>query len=454
MMKRTDIKHRTLINLIIFCFYSVAYSQTIIINNYPKVVPQGKKWILPTGQEILIEINGSSFQSGSKCNALLNSNPIFVRGVLEGNFNQPNEVYTILSSELGKVAYSNEMTFSIIPVRIIDSKFNMDELSYRPVKHVGRKQITFYPGQKVFVSECLKSIQLIEYNVSDQELAEIKAIETNKLIIEQQKEEESRFAEERIEKEEEERIKKEEEAKKLRLETEKRQKILSSSDYFNANDITNKTQLKLLVEQSLLGVLYEYILEFKRIHPTLYDTKFKAYKKNIITKSTDYYSMFNFSFCFNKHGQLIKVLNSGLFPENLESNNLELDTNWFNKLNSKISLNKSATVRLDNKEYEVNSCFFTYFNFFEKNSVGNIKIAVNKNNEISILENNSKLYNSDVISLLKASAKSDTLTKGKYIVNLNSNLLELKFIHFQKNDAIEIVNEDKEINEISSIMKL
>lgn len=424
----------------------VTKGQTIIVNNYPKVVPQGKKWVLPTGQEILIELNTNAFQSGSQCNALLNSNPIILSGILEGSINNPNEVYSILLSELSKIAYSNEFTYGITPIRIIDSKFNMDELSYKPIYHVGKKQITFYPGQKVFVGACLQSIQLIEYTISTEELNEIKEREINKLIYEQKREEELMLAELR---------KKEvEEANILKLETERRQKVLNSSDYFNVNEISNKSQLRIKVEQSVLGILYEYIKDFQKQHPNLYEKKLETYKKKINNKSTDYYSMFNFSFCFDKYGQLMKVINSDLLTENADSNNLVLDNYWFKKLDALLSLNKSAKVKLDDKEYEVNSCFYTYFNFIETKHVGNIEIQVNKSNEISIIMNNSKLYNSEIISILKANGKSETFTKGKYLVKLNSESLEFKFIHFQNNEGIEILKDEKQINDIISISKL
>lgn len=165
---------KTLLTIILTLFSLNTFCQNLItISTSPKVVPDGKKWILPTNKEILIEVSGGSLNSGTRCNADLLSNPRIISTIIEGEYGNPNSVYGILFKELEKVNYTNDYTFSIIPVSIVDQNFSLSSLAHESIKNVGKKQIVFMPGQRVYVSECLRSIQLVESNLNQSESAEI-----------------------------------------------------------------------------------------------------------------------------------------------------------------------------------------------------------------------------------------------------------------------------------------
>ena len=98
------------------------FAQTVVIGQYPSAVPTGKKWILPTNKEILIEVK-SSIMEGSMCDAALRSNPRIVTGVLKNESGHSMQMYIILFREMKKVAFTNGYTYKIIPLRIVNKIF-------------------------------------------------------------------------------------------------------------------------------------------------------------------------------------------------------------------------------------------------------------------------------------------------------------------------------------------
>jgi hypothetical protein len=160
--------------LIFLLLTQLCYSQNYItITQTPQVVPDGKKWILQTNQKNMIEVSNGSLKSGTLCNADLFSNPRIITTIIEGDYGYPNQEYSILFKELEKVPYANYNTFIINPLSIVNNDFDLSSLKYNPVENVGKKQITFMPGQKLFVVECLRSIQLLEINLNQNEIEEI-----------------------------------------------------------------------------------------------------------------------------------------------------------------------------------------------------------------------------------------------------------------------------------------
>ncbi|MBT7994937.1 MAG: hypothetical protein HN691_08695 [Bacteroidetes bacterium] len=424
-----------LLTTILCCLLVTSYGQTVILGNYPKTVPQGKKWILPTGQEILIEVTSGTLRSGNMCNALILSSPKIVKGIVEGEYGRPNQAFAILFKQLDKVAYTNDFTYSILPVSIVDSKFSLYELQYKEIEEVGSKQIVFYPGQKVYVGECLQSIQLKEVNLTAKELAEIK-----------KKEEEARLAE--LKK------KQEDENRKLKAEQERRERIINSSDFFYSNELTNEKDIKITVQKEALPILYDYLQEFRTQYSFSYDHKLENYNKNVRYSGKDDYSMFDFSLYFDKQGDLKKITNNRILIKGEGTINLDLDTSWFNKLKPYISINVPASIELDGKDYIVNSYYLSFFNFYKKSSDSNVLISVNKKEEIKILSNNSTYTESEIHKLISKSKQTENLEKGKYTLKITNDKLTFRFNYFQNNDSKETVINEMEMPCISDAERL
>jgi hypothetical protein len=161
-----------LLSLNVLLVLNVFAQTPIVISKSPQKVPYGKKWILPTNQNILVEVSDGSLSSGTKCNADLYSNPRILSALVEGEYGRPTEIYGILFKELNKVHYTNDATYSIVPVALVDTKFSLSELANTPLEKVGKKQIIFYPGQKIYASDCLESIQVLEYTLDPTEMIE------------------------------------------------------------------------------------------------------------------------------------------------------------------------------------------------------------------------------------------------------------------------------------------
>jgi TonB family protein len=173
---------------------SACFSQKlIVITAMPKSVPEGKKWVLPTNRELLIEVSHGSNRSGTMCNSILSSSvcPYFAA---EGEYARPNESYSIVFSQLAKVPYTNDYTYSIVPISAFNSKRN-DELNYRKPNEIDEKEIIFYPSQKVSVgTTCLQSIQVLEYDLSIEDVKQRnKKIESDDLPTKNESSTESVF---------------------------------------------------------------------------------------------------------------------------------------------------------------------------------------------------------------------------------------------------------------------
>lgn len=160
----------------------------VIVSNTAKVVPSGKKWVLETGKELKVQINEGVLNSGNRCNALFLSNPRMVMNVNKGNIYN-SEGYGIIFKSPEKVDYTNEFTYTILPIAFVDKNFSVLEFQYKNIEDIGEKKLEFRAGESVFVSSCLSSIEMVEINMNNHELAEEtkKLTEKNKVNQEKQK---------------------------------------------------------------------------------------------------------------------------------------------------------------------------------------------------------------------------------------------------------------------------
>jgi len=435
-----------LLTTIFYFLLVTAYSQTVVLGNYSKSVPDGKKWILPTGKEILIEVSNGTLRSGNMCNALMLSSPRIIGDVVVGDYGSPDEVYSIIFNELYEAAYSNHYTFSIVPVSIVDSKFSLQELQYYSIENVGSKQIIFYPGQEVYVGECLKNLQLFEFNLTPKELAEImKKKDEAKLVELNKRQDEENKRLKQIE---------DEENKKLIAEQERRDRIINSSHFFNANELTNESEVKLNFQKEAIPIFYEYLMEFKVKFKSSFEDKIAKYKRNVSYSGKDDYSMFTFSFFFDKQGGLKRITNNNILIDGEGVIDVDVDISWFEKLKPFISLNKGGSIKVDDKDYIVNSYCLTFFNIYESTQNNTTQISVSKKGDIVVLSSNTSHSSEKLIDMIKTSSFATGLSKGKYLVTDSSDKISLRFSYFENYDSKASVTSDRETHSIVSIDKL
>lgn len=173
--------------LILLFFFSVfANAQTgkkIIITKAPKTVPAGKVWKLERNKGTIVQVSDGTLKSGTLCNAMFLSRPSLIFNINKGDYYNA-EGYGIVFKDFEKVQYTNDITYSITPISIVDKNFSLSDLTSNSPENVGSKEIIFRAGETVFVGECLTSIELIEYNMTQAELQ----IEKKKILeIEKEK---------------------------------------------------------------------------------------------------------------------------------------------------------------------------------------------------------------------------------------------------------------------------
>lgn len=158
--------------IFLLIIHSISYCQTIkIISRYPQYVPKGKKWVLTLKSSPLIEVVSDALNDGNICNATLNLNPQTnlraASTIVEGEYPRPNKFYSVQFEKLYKVHHTNERTYQIGEIK----KFICSDLIGNSQD---KKSITFYAGQTVVTFGCLESIEVTEFNLSNEELRGIK----------------------------------------------------------------------------------------------------------------------------------------------------------------------------------------------------------------------------------------------------------------------------------------
>jgi hypothetical protein len=149
--------------------FRVANSQElreVVLTRQEQVVPEGMKWLIEANGETVVEVNKTTLESGNLCNARLLSNPGILTVIIDGDLGDPNEAYGLLFESLEKVSFTNESTFRIKIASIVDSRFNLSELSSKPLEKIGMNNVTFLPGTKLYVTECLTAIKIREYRLN------------------------------------------------------------------------------------------------------------------------------------------------------------------------------------------------------------------------------------------------------------------------------------------------
>jgi len=171
--------------LLFLSIFSMVKSQTVkkvIITTTPYAVPIGKKWILEAKKTTIIQVSYGVLNSGTLCNGLFLSIPQMIFTINRGDF-YSSEGFGIIFENLEKVQYTNDYTYEITPISIVDKNFSVSELQHSQPENVGIKKIEFKAGENVFVSNCLESIELFEVNMTPQDQLELKS-EQDKLLKE------------------------------------------------------------------------------------------------------------------------------------------------------------------------------------------------------------------------------------------------------------------------------
>jgi hypothetical protein len=177
----------TAVLLVIVSSFSIGQvSKTVIVTSTPKEVPTGKKWILEAGKTTRVQIDNSVFRSGSLCNALFTSIPRMIPSINKGSFFKPTG-YMLIFKEPEKVPYTNDYTFDLQILSIVDKDFSFDEFESKQPEEVGQSKIEFKAGEKVFIGSCLMSIEMMEIDMTPAELMEIKKQEEEKAKLNQLK---------------------------------------------------------------------------------------------------------------------------------------------------------------------------------------------------------------------------------------------------------------------------
>ncbi|MDO8965064.1 hypothetical protein [Algoriphagus sp.] len=377
--------------------------QLVNITTSPKTVPAGKKWVLKIDGEVLTDLSDLSLRDGNLCNVQLRSNTRSLGSIIEGEIGRPRKIYKILFDDIEKVSFSSDRTYSITPLSFEYYTLEMSD-------YAGTGQIIFYPGEKVFVSTCLNSIEMEVIDLTQNEITNI-----NRKKIELKKHQESKELE---------RIKEEE-----RYVLEREEKIKNSNHYFSYYELDNGKNIKLEIDSKVLPMLYSYLKEYSKDFPSEYASILKYYNSRVEQAKynprgdADKISQFNFSFYFDKSGQL-KNLTRGIDRDG--SSNSSLGLGWLSKIRPLISIDSVGQIALNGRNYEVNTIFHTDFKIEYSNQVEVAVIKISKKLSFKIFKNNTSIDNDILTEIIEKQGGYKNLKPGNYEVKIKSNDVVLK----------------------------
>ncbi len=400
--------------------------KTVTITTYPQKVPEGKKWILSNNQNILVEVNRGVLNSGSLCNARFLSNPRILTGIVVGEYGKPREIYGIIFKNLTKATYVNELTFNILPISFVNSDFDLSELRSNNPENVGRSEIKFIQGQKVFVGECLSGIQVIEKDLTPTELATIKEKEKQLELIEQKQ-------------------KKEEDEKKIKAENELKEKVKNSNEYFFSSQLDNEEDIKVSLTKEALEILNRYLQTFKNKHQEGFNYLKEKYEENlrlaeIRGENPNDYAMLTLTLYFNPETALNKITVKNVLIPKQGLTDLEIPEPFYSELSKNISLSNPGLISIENKDVRVNSSFFLSLTPEESTTELNLKIKKEKTGEVTI-KSNSNLLTESSYSTIKSNPKLENLEKGRYTIVLDKIETHMKAFHFNNLNQEEIIKD-------------
>lgn len=394
--------------------WTITFAQTdIVVTQQPKIVPEGKKWVLQTNKETKIEISRSTLISGNLCNARFLSNPGIVTVILEGDYGTPKEGYALLFSTFEKESYTNEYTYKLIPKSILDSKFNLSELNSKSLDQIGQQELTFYSGTKVYVTECLVSIKFVQYDLTKSELEKTKK-EKEELI---RKENEGKRQEEEV---------------RIAEEKAKNERLKNMSLFFSSHDLSNKEELALTISDNAALTVYNYIKYFEKEYPDAYKYKVDVYNRNVETDGKpDEYSLLDLNTLFDENAQLKEIEAKNVLITGQGMKDIKIPDEFTAKLRNDIKLNKSAIVKVDNQENKVKSKFTVYCNYNEQVKKEIIEVTKTKNGDMKLPDN----YSLDSSVIEELTKMLNDYQKGKYKVNLLRTNISLTLTHFQNHES-------------------
>lgn len=156
---------KILIGFVFLLFSTALFGQAIVnLTTSPMTVPNGKKWVLESKKEVLVELSDLSLRSSNLCNIRLRGNPRSLGSIVVGEFARPEKIYAFELEDLIKTPYTGVSVYMIKISRIFDSEKN------------SINKVTFYPEEKVSVILCLENIQLTEHELTQNEKIRIESL--------------------------------------------------------------------------------------------------------------------------------------------------------------------------------------------------------------------------------------------------------------------------------------
>jgi hypothetical protein len=422
-------KHILLVLLI--AFSATAFGQkTITVTQRAQEVPSGKKWVLKAGNEMKVELARQSLSTQSYCGQMIFTTLRTIAGVVEGEYGKmPKNIYAINISQIEKVPYTSIGTYSVIPFVFTDSDQRSAMGNVKKLEEVGVKQLTFYQGQSVYVSNCLMYIEMLEYNLTGKEIAELK----NKIASAQALE-----------------IKAEEQREKeaIQREEEKKEQIANSQNFYSRFDLANNEKIKLTINGDALKILNSFVNELRKT----------SNKQDKLYEDIKIGDQFIFNILFDKQGKLNKVeLNR--YPRSGENIKVEVPQIYFKELTDHISISEFGKIWVGNERYPVNSEFDFYLKTGSIRNRIDIAVIKDKKGGLKVLSNQYKMSfekqkDAEILEFLRNQERIAKLEKGKYEIVVIASKGKLKGIHNLtkfKQQVFEVEVDEMEVQDIKSI---
>jgi hypothetical protein len=394
-----------IISFVIFVLsQGITSAQDVLINQRFKIVPDGKKWVLSADRPITIIVHEGTLVYGTLCNARVKSSPGIVSIIISQGGNSSKKLYGIVFENISQG--ENKFTYAVTPLTIVNGDFKPSDLQSKKYNKLGVKEIIFYPGEKVSVSECLQGIYISESRLTTTDIS-------NKNEIDKRAEA-SLIAETRSKKEFENQEKKEEEEKN-------KIEIRNSSRPFHFLETSNDD--KIIVDTMFNNIMYNYIQKTKETND--------AIRWNTLRSNKDFSNATNITeefkgpvrAFFNKSGLLydIRIETERDYRRNVSIDGVDLDS-----LKNHIKLSTGSYIKLENKNYPVDTYHVFGFEYVGLEMSDVMHIVIKRNKSIEVINERPKFSEKEIKVNVLESNEISRLGKGSYTVKVKKILVNIK----------------------------
>lgn len=152
----------------VLCAFNLFGQTHIQLTQYKQTVPKGKVWIISNLKEYTLSLSDGINTSGTMCYAAFHSNPSYLFGI---TYEEPEVGRTkTIGFTFSESLTLDESTYQIKPYFFIDENMGISNGIQKSLQQkFEKKEMKFFEGTSVWLTSCVKKINIEQRAVKDEE---------------------------------------------------------------------------------------------------------------------------------------------------------------------------------------------------------------------------------------------------------------------------------------------